>query len=73
MFKLVHVATGDWLQPLIVLELRNFIFSKLIWSSSEAAAQRCSVEKMFLEISQNSQENTCVRVSYLKILQAAVP
>ena len=49
MFKLVHVATGDWLQPLIVLELHNFIFSKLIWSSSEAVAQRCSVEKMFLE------------------------
>ena len=27
---------------------------------SEAAVQRCSVKKVFLEISQNSQENTCV-------------
>ena len=26
---------------------------------SEAFSQRCSVKKMFLEISQNSQENTC--------------
>ena len=26
--------------------------------------QRCSVKKMFLEILQNSQENTCARVSF---------
>ena len=30
----------------------------------EAAAQRCSVKKVFLEISQSSQENTCARVSF---------
>ena len=28
---------------------------------SEAVAPRCSVKKVFLEISQNSQENTCAR------------
>ena len=33
-------------------------------------AQRCSVKKVFLEISQNSQENTCARVSFLITLQA---
>ena len=33
--------------------------------STEAVVQRCSVKKMFLKISQNSQENTCVRVSFL--------
>ena len=27
--------------------------------------QKCSVEKVFLEISQNSQKNTCARVSFL--------
>ena len=27
--------------------------------NSEAVVQRCSVKKVFLEISQNSQENTC--------------
>ena len=32
--------------------------------------RRCSVKKMFLEISQNSQEDTCVRVSFLIKLQA---
>ena len=31
----------------------------------EAVAQRCSVKKVFLEISQNSQENTCASVSFL--------
>ena len=30
----------------------------------EAVAQTCSVKKVFLEISQNSQENTCARVSF---------
>ena len=30
----------------------------------EAVARRCSVKKVFLEISQNSQENTCARVSF---------
>ena len=37
---------------------------------SEAVAQRCSVKKTFLEISQNSQENACARVSFLIKLQA---
>ena len=31
----------------------------------KAAVQKCSVKKGFLEISQNSQENTCARVSFL--------
>ena len=29
--------------------------------------QRCSVKKVFLEISQNSQENTCARVFFNKV------
>ena len=33
-------------------------------------AQKCSVEKVFLKISQYSQENTCARVSFLIKLQA---
>ena len=36
----------------------------------EAVAQTCSVKKVFLEISQNSQENTCARVSFLIKLPA---
>ena len=38
---------------------------------TEAVAQRCSVKKAFLEISQNSQEKTCARVSFSKKLQAS--
>ena len=37
---------------------------------SEAVVQMCSVKKVFLGISQNSQENTCTRVSFLIKLQA---
>ena len=33
--------------------------------NTEAVARRCFLKKMFLEILQNSQENNCVRVSFL--------
>ena len=33
--------------------------------NTEAAARRCSVKKVFLQISQNSQRNTCARASFL--------
>ena len=36
---------------------------------TEAVAPTCSAKNVFLEISQNSQENTCARVSFLKTLQ----
>ena len=39
-------------------------------SSIEAVTRRCSVKKVFLEISQNSQDNTYVRASFLIKLQA---
>ena len=32
---------------------------------TEAVAQKCSVQKVFLKFPQNSQENTIVRVSFL--------
>ena len=47
----------------ISLDFRYKQFSK------EAVVHRCSVKKVFLEISQNSQENTCARVSFLIKLQ----
>ena len=36
----------------------------------EAVIQRCSVKKVLSEISENSQENTCARASFLVKLQA---
>ena len=38
--------------------------------TNRSSHQRCSVKKEFLEISQNSQENICVRVTFLIKLQA---
>ena len=34
-------------------------------TSTEAVVQRSSVKKIFLEISQDCQESTCARVSFL--------
>ena len=56
-------------------ELFYKIFSKIhcrkIWAVhiAEAVIHRCSVKKVFLEISKDSQENTCARVSFLIKLQ----
>ena len=33
---------------------------------AEVVVRRCSVKKVFSEILQNSQENTCARVSFMK-------
>ena len=33
----------------------------------EAVVQRCPVKKVFLEISQNSQENTCASLFFNKV------
>ena len=35
---------------------------------TEAVAQRCSVKKVFLEISQISQENPCAKFFLIKLL-----
>ena len=41
----------------------------ICWGNAEAVARRSSVKKVFLEILQNSQENTCAIVSFLIKLQ----
>ena len=38
-----------------------------IYLKSEAVTRRRSVKKVLLEISQNSQENTCARVSLINL------
>ena len=38
---------------------------------TEAVVRRCSIKKVFLEIPQNSQENTCASVSFLIKLRAS--
>ena len=52
----------------IVLELfcnSNCFYYLIIIQIIEAVIQRSSVNKVFLEISQNSQESACTRVSLL--------
>ena len=44
---------------------------RLIQILAQAVARRCSVKKVFLEISQNLQENTCARDSFLIKLQTS--
>ena len=52
-------------------ESNTVVFRNILLSlyAPEAVAQRCSVKKVFLEISQNSQENTGARASFLIKLQ----
>ena len=43
----------------------------MYYYSAEADVRMCSVKKVFLEILQNSQENTCAGVSFLIKSKAA--
>ena len=52
---------------MVILQRMN----ELILLISEAVVQSCTVKNMFLEISQNSQERTCARVSFLIQLQSS--
>ena len=42
----------------------NFVNIK---GNPRSSHQRCSIKKVFLEISQSLQENTCARVSFNKV------
>ena len=53
--------------PVLHILLYLFSMSKRI----EEVTRRCSIKKVFLEISQNSQENNCAKVSFLINLQAS--
>ena len=59
-------GTWKWELNIIIFILIMVVFAKTFIA---AVVQMCFVKKMFLEISQNSQENTCARVSFLIKLQ----
>ena len=48
-------------------DIAKAVLSQLV---TEEVTRRCSVKKAFLEIPQNSQENTCARVPFIIKLQA---
>ena len=70
---IIHYLTYLFLFRIVLTEkyksikaIEDDFYHKIIeakWTG--AVARRCSIKKVFLEISQNSQENTCVRVSFL--------
>ena len=49
---------------------KDILPSLIIVKGPEGVAQTSSVKKLLLEISQNSQENTCARVYFLIKLEA---
>ena len=53
-----------------MLSLSFFRFHRLFTQKTEAAIRGVLSEKVLLEISQNSQEHTCTRASFLIKLQA---
>ena len=58
----------------LLLQCRKNIaktFKKCFRAFFRSSHRRCSIRKGVLEISQNSQENTCARVSFLIKLQAS--
>ena len=60
-------------KTVIIIDTLNLIRFTTIWEVKyrEAATGGILQKKVFLKISQNSQENTCARVSFLIKLQAA--
>ena len=70
-FNAVAMLISQCLTLLTILKhVENWYWHS--WSSYkvwEAVIQRCSVKKVFLKISQNSEENICARVSFLIKLQ----
>ena len=62
-FLSASLSFSFFLFPLVSITFTFYILLKAVF-------QRCSVNKVFLEISPNSQETTCARISFLIKLQA---
>ena len=65
LFKCSQSPSKILVQGFILTEVPQFYlnFRRLV-GFSEAVVRRCSVKKVLLEISQNSQENTCAKASF---------
>ena len=71
-----NISLGEsiWDSFLASVNLINqvvFCFSR--FPSTEAVTRSCSARKVLLQISQNSQENTCARVSFLRLWHICFP
>ena len=54
-----------------ILKDQGNVRYRIVSSCTEAVVWRCSMKKVFLEISQNSPEKSCARASFLIMLQAS--
>ena len=66
----MQIAKGEVQYSVIILYKKHFNYSeyalqRLYIQTLETATRGALWEKLFLEIFQNSQENTCARVSFL--------
>ena len=61
----VFFALNDYGLYIFLFPDKETTLKETVQKLPEADTQRCSVKKMFLEISQNSLESTCARVSLL--------
>ena len=69
---------AEWNDASVSFKPKSYVFERFLGGAKfvsderhkEAVIQRCSVKQVFFEISQNSQANTCIRVSFLIKLQA---
>ena len=59
MYVRVYLSLSSYIE-----NMKKKVISMLQTKVSQKEAQSCSVKKMFLEISQNSRESTCARVSF---------
>ena len=73
MVKHIRAAKHEGISNLTGQSLESIKYSAVsddLLECIEAVIQRCSVKQVFLEISQNLQEDTCARVSFLIKLKA---
>ena len=59
MYVRVYLSLSSYIE-----NMKKKVIRMLQTKVSQKEAQSCSVKKMFLEISQNSRESTCARVSF---------
>ena len=67
MVKHIRAAKHEGIPNLTGQRLESIKYSAVsddLLECIEAVIQRCSVKQVFLEISQNLQEDTCARVSF---------
>ena len=76
LYRIMWIQGNIWVLNLCLIYHRIYgkkltLSASKLYFITEPVVRRCSVKKVFLEITQNLQENTCARVSSLIKLQAS--